>query len=381
MLVQRFARWCETASCAERGAAADIVVRALREPSAMADERQAALLALSVLVDDPSPKVRLALAEGLCEFARAPREALIVLSASSDSIACLIAARSASLVDADFIDLAASGSVRLRTVIAGRPLVSVRLSAALAEIGEACVCTELVANEGAAIAGLTYRRLVERQGDNAALRGALLSRGDLPVCVRQMLILKTGEALSRLPILVNLVGGERAGRLTGEICERSTAELADTIDPCEAPALVEHLRASGQLNVAFLLRTVCAGHVDLLVMALARLSGMPERRVRAAVLDNRRSFCTILQNCGLPSAAQPLFAAAIAVWQDVVSGRSVHHLDDIPRQVVERVASGTRALGSADVADELQSMLQFLHRLSFDQARSSLRQRSLRLAA
>ena len=87
------------------------------------------------------------------------------------------------------------------------------LSAAIAEIGEAEACRALVANSGADIASLSFRRMVERHGHVGALREALIADRRLPSDCRHMLLVKLGEALKGSPLVVALMGAARAERL------------------------------------------------------------------------------------------------------------------------------------------------------------------------
>ncbi|MDX1732687.1 MAG: DUF2336 domain-containing protein, partial [Aurantimonas coralicida] len=211
------------------------------------------------------------------------------------------------------------------------------------------------------------------------LRGALMARDDLPSTVRQTLILRTGQALAELPMLRNLIGGERADRLAFEACERATALLADTIGEAEVPALVEHLRASGQLNVAFLLRTVCTGNIDLFAAALVRLSAMSDRRVRTILADGRQSaFRTLMTAAGLPVASAPLFRCAVAVWRELATGRLSVAVEDVPQLVMQRVAGSFPATQGDSGFDEI---MRFLHRLAGETSREAARQHARQLAA
>lgn len=379
MIVQRFVKWCETANSAERAEGATILARAFVQSGITAEERSGVEAALTLMLDDPSPKVRLALAEGLADDSRVPRAVLLSLCEDSPAIACVVASRSPALRDDELIDLAASGSAELRTAIATRSALSTRVAAAIAEVAEPANCVSLLENRGAAIASVSFRRIADRHGGSASVRGALLNRVDLPATVRQTLILRTGQALAGLPILRNLVGADRAERLAFDACERATAMLAETVPEAEIPALVEHLRASGQLNVAFLLRTVCAGNIDLFAAALARLSSMSERRVRSILAEGRDgAFRTMITACGLPSVVAPLFLIAVGVWREVASGTRVVAAEDVPQLIMQRlVAVSTSRSRSAG----FEAMMRFLGRLAGETERDAAREQARRLAA
>nr|WP_232845624.1 DUF2336 domain-containing protein [Aurantimonas marina] len=331
------------------------------------------------MLDDPSPKVRLALAEGLADDSRVPRPVLLSLCEDSPAIAGVVASRSPALRDDELIDLAASGPAELRTAIAARRRVSTRVAAAIAEVAEPGSCITLLENQAAAIAGVSFRRIAERHGANASVRGALLDRSDLPATVRQTMILCTGQALAALPILRNLVGADRAERTAFDACERATALLAETVPEVEIPALVEHLRASGQLNVAFLLRTVCAGNIDLFAAALVRLSSMSERRVRSILAEGRDgAFRTMITRCGLPSVATPLFLIAVGVWREIASGKRVVAVEGVPQLIMQRlVAASTDRSRTAG----FEAMMRFLYRLAGETERDAAREQARSLAA
>lgn len=379
MIVQRFVKWCETANSAQRVEGATILARAFVEGRITPEERSGAEAALTLMLDDPSPKVRLALAEGLADDSRVPRPVLLSLCEDSPAIACVVASRSPALRDDELIDLAASGPQELRAAIAGRRLVSTRVAAAIAEVAEPGSCITLLENRAAVIAGVSFRRIAERHGGNASVRGALLDRPELPATVRQTMILRTGQALAALPMLRNLVGADRAERLAFDACERATAMLAETVPEAEIPALVEHLRASGQLNVAFLLRTVCAGNIDLFAAALVRLSSMSERRVRSILAEGRDgAFRTMITTCGLPSVAAPLFLIAVGVWREIASGKRIVAAEDVPQLIMQRLVA-TSADRSRTAGFE--AMMRFLYRLAGEIERDAAREQARKLAA
>ncbi len=82
MIVQAFLRWVEGAKTSDRACAARALARAFLMERITSRERDAAAMALNYLLDDPSPVVRLALAESLCASAAAPRT--VVLSLAED---------------------------------------------------------------------------------------------------------------------------------------------------------------------------------------------------------------------------------------------------------------------------------------------------------
>ena len=97
-----------------------------------AEEREAALMAMTWLLDDPSPKVRLALAESIADAEDVPRALVLPLAHDQPQIACQIISRSPILSELDLVDLAGRGDSVTRVLIASRFIVSLPVCAAIA---------------------------------------------------------------------------------------------------------------------------------------------------------------------------------------------------------------------------------------------------------
>ncbi|UIJ73857.1 DUF2336 domain-containing protein [Aurantimonas sp. HBX-1] len=379
MIVQRFVHWRHTANSAGRADAARSVAQAYIEGRFGAAERSEAEATLTLMLDDPSPKVRQALAEGLATAPGVPAVILRALCDDSDAIACPVVRGSPALDDEDLVTLAAVGSEAVRRAIVARRVLSVRVSAAIAEIADPAVCVALLENDGAAIAAVSYQRLAERHGQDADIRGALLARDDLPATVRQQMILAAGQALAALPLLRSLVGAARAEDVTLAACERATAKLAEVAPAGEIPTLVEHLRRSGQLTTAFLLRVVSTGDIDLLAAALACLSQTAERRVMAILAGGRQKAVTaLIVDAGLPVSMGPLFWAAVSVWREVAAGKRPARPEEVPQMIIRRVVADP---GSREGPADTDEAARFLHRLANEAALDAARERARRLAA
>src|SRR5690606_37323059 len=124
----------------------------------------------------------------------APPQVIAGLAADQPDVATVVLARSPVLTDGDLVDRIACGDARVQEAIAARASVSMQVAAALAEVGEAQACRTLVANHGARIAALSYRRMSERFGDDGAVRESLLADPLLPADCRHLLLTKVGDA-------------------------------------------------------------------------------------------------------------------------------------------------------------------------------------------
>jgi uncharacterized protein (DUF2336 family) len=316
MIVKSFLKWFETATVTERCRATVALTRAYSEGRMAADERHAAEAALAYLLDDPSPKVRLALAEGLALTDHAPRSVILRLAEDQVEVAARIIALSPVLGDNDLIEIIASGRASLQQFVAYRCDLSVAVSAALAEIGSLQAMADLLDNAQAPIARISLRRIAERFGDEAEIRGRLFDRRDLPSDVRQALVERLGAALAGSGLVRSTIGGSRSRKVTEEACVSATLTLADTVSTEEIPALVEHLRIAGRLTPAFLMHTLCAGNVDFFAAAVVALSGMSDSRVRGILNDGREAAIRALyRSIGLERDLAPVFVTATLMWR------------------------------------------------------------------
>ena len=256
MVVSHFLKWVHTARVNERAAAASALARAYVSHDLPFEDRCAAEAALTLLLDDPSAKVRKALAETLALSRHAPLQIVSALASDQPEVASVVLARSPLLTDADLIERVASGGKATQMLIADRPAVSMELSAVIAEIGEAEACRTLVANEGADIATLSFRRMAERHGHVGPLREAMIADPRLPADCRHALLVKLGEALQHSSLVVALIGASRAERLLKDACMKASLTLIDGTRAEDYAALIGHLRVRGDLTASFIIRAL-----------------------------------------------------------------------------------------------------------------------------
>lgn len=378
MIIRHFLKWIGNARVSERAAAAAALSRAFLDHQLPFEDRCEAEAALTLLLDDPSPKVRAAMAEALSMSRHAPPQIIAVLAADQEDVAACILVRSPLLTDADLIDRAAAAKGGVQALIASRPQVSMGLSAAIAEVGELEACLALVRNDGAQIASLSFRRLAERFGQEAALREALLNDPRLPCDCRHMLLVKVGEALREAPLVRALMGQRRAERVTREACMRASLTLIEHTKPEEHAALVEHMRLRGDLTAAFLVRAVAHGKVDFLGSVLMALSGQAESRVRAILASGRDVAVTALfRASGLAEPLHSVFLRALKVWREVAGGRRVAGAQEVSWLMLSELEAAGRTRHS-EQDRELATLIKSIH---LEVLRENARGHALAIAA
>ncbi|HEY6258403.1 MAG TPA: DUF2336 domain-containing protein [Xanthobacteraceae bacterium] len=370
MIVRQFLQWQRTASAADRADATSALARAYLYSDLSPDDRAAAEGALLMLLDDPSPLVRAALAQALAASAGAPPNVILALAGDQPEIAGPVLEHSPLLLDADLVDAVATSGSPAQLAIASRAFLPPAVSAAIAEVGSPEACLVLIENARAEVAPFSLDRIVERFGHLGAIREAMLARPDVPAPTRQRLVAKLSQTLAGFVTARAWLQEDRAQRLAKEACEKATVILAAVSPGEETRPLVHHLRESGQLTAGLMLRALLSGNVELFVQALAELADMPQPRVSALVHDKRGTgFRALYQRAGLPELAYPAFCEAIEAMREGGFVGSPHGATNLKRRMVERVLTRCTDQSLGDI----EPLLTLLRRFAAEAAREEAR--------
>jgi uncharacterized protein (DUF2336 family) len=357
------------APAAERAGATAALARAYLYSELSADDRAAAEGALIMLLDDPSPVVRTELARALAFSEDAPPAVILVLASDKSDIASWVLEHSPLLLDADLVELVATGTAEAQVAIARRVGLPSPASAALAEVGTAEACLVLLENPHAEIVALSLRRMAERYGHLAAIREAMLLREDLPAAVHQTLVANLSETLARFVSARAGLEHDCAQRIAREACEKATVTLAAASPDRELGPLIRHLRESGKLNAGLVLRALLSGHVEMFLSALAELCDLAIARVSAVVYDeDSNAFRALFDKAGFPPASYPAFRAALDAMRE--GGFDMGGAIRLKRRIVERVL--TRC-AEEDNGVDVRPLLTLLRRFAAEAAREEAR--------
>ncbi|MGX5831903.1 DUF2336 domain-containing protein [Mesorhizobium sp. 43Arga] len=372
VVVSHFLKWIYTARVSERAAAANALARAYVNSELPFEDRCAAEAALTLLLDDASSKVRLAMAEALSMSHHAPLQIISALASDQPEVAGVVLARSPLLTDADLINRVAASQKATQKLIADRPVVSMALSAAIAEIGEAEACAVLLANSGASIASLSFRRMAERHGHLPQVREALISDIRLPADCRHMLLIKLGETLKTSPLVMALMGAARADRVLRDACVKASVTLIEGTRQEEHAALIEHLRLRGDLTASFLIRTIAHGKVDFFGSTLVALGQQSEPRVRALLAGgNDVALQALFRSAGLAVATHAIILRALKIWREVANGKRVAGVQEVSWLMLKE-------LGGQSAEGDLAALVKSIH---LDALRENARGHALAIAA
>lgn len=357
MIVQAFLRWAETARTGERARAANALAKAFVQSALGPDEHRAAMMAMTYLLDDPSPKVRLSLAQALASSDAAPRAIIMSLAEDQPEIACTVIACSPVLRDADLVELAGRGDSFTRSLVAARPSLGYSAAAAVAEVGDGPEIILLLENETASISRISLRRMAERFGHLADVRHMLLDRSNLPADARHMLVAHVATALAGSDLVTRTIGAKRIDIVTREAGDEAVVAIAGSISQDEIPLLVEHLKTSGRLTPALLIHALCSGKVDFFASAIVSLVDLDERRVRAILATGRiHAVRALFEAAGIGRDIVAVFVESVFLWRRAAAGAG---LDTCYLALLEQFDSSR---GDGGAIGQLLDMVDLLHR-------------------
>lgn len=370
MIVRQFLHWMRTASPGERAEATSALARAYLYSDLSDSDRAAAEGAMIMLLDDPSPLVRRALAQVFASTEYAPPAVVHSLANDQPDVAAPVLQRSPLFLDSDLVEAVATGENARQVAIASRAYLPCSVSAAIAEVGCAEACLVVLENKDAEIVPFSLDRIVDRFGHLGAIRDVLLARDDLPVATRQALVVKLSESLAAFVTSRDWLAADRARRITREACEKATVALAAETPEGEVRPLVRHLRESGQLTAGLILRALLSGNVGLFEEALAELADVPLARAVGIIHDRRGAgFRALYDKAGLPASIFPAFREALDTMREDGLLMDPGGASRLKLRIVERVLSRCESAS----AEEVEPLLTLLRRYAAEAARDEAR--------
>jgi uncharacterized protein (DUF2336 family) len=370
MIVRQFLHWLRYAPAGERAEATSALARAYLFSDLSPDDRAAAEGAMLMLLDDPSPLVRRALADVFAGSAQAPPAIIHALASDQPEVAEPVLERSPLLLDADLVDAVATARPAAQVAIARRAILPRSVAAAIAEVGCPEACLVLVENPHAEIVPFSIERIVDRHGHLAAIRETLLERPDLPAPIRQKLVAKLSETLANFVVARAWLEPDDAKRIAREACEKAAIVLAAQSGEREVRPLIRHLRESGQLTAGLILRALLCGNTLMFEEALADLSGLSLGRVSGLVHDDGGAgFRALFDRAGLPPASYQAFREALSALREGGLAGEPGGATRLKRRMIERVLTRCE---EQEIGD-LEPLLTLLRRFATEAAREEAR--------
>ncbi|WP_375450538.1 DUF2336 domain-containing protein [uncultured Devosia sp.] len=307
-----FVRLSQSSDSEERGGAAHMAAMAYLGHQGPADEQAALYASLIGFLDDPSVKVRAALAYGLLHAADAPRPIMLALLHDSAVISRAVVQYSPVLIDADIVGLVREFDLPMLLAVCQRSAISERLASALIARGEQPVSLRVLRRADAAVGAALLQQLAEREGHDADMRGALLMRRELPAAIRALVVQKAVEALAGARIVKGALASDRLARVLRNSRDTALSAIGEREAVKAQTGFAADLIVSDRLNTRLLLHAVVTGHVMFFADCLAELGQTPRDKV-FSLLENgsRPALNAMLGRCGLGEGMRLLFVKLV----------------------------------------------------------------------
>ncbi|HVX82422.1 MAG TPA: DUF2336 domain-containing protein [Devosiaceae bacterium] len=368
---QQFVELSQSGDSEARGQAAHLAALAYLAHTGPADEQAALYAALVGFLDDPSVKVRAALAYGLLHASAAPRPILLSLLHDSPVIARAVAQYSPALIDADLLSLVRSAEPSLLMAVAMRERISPRLAEALIGRGDRNVVLKLLGRTDVALSADALSRIAEDFGrGDAALRGALLARDDLPAPARLLLVEAVVSALSDFRLVKGAIQPERLKKLLRNASDTALTAIGEGTDGPPRAQYAARLIEDERISSRVMLHAIINGHVMFFADCLAELSEMSRAKVFTLLeTGSRPALNALLARCGMSEGMRNLVARLVflARTSDLAEDVAARHF------VVTVLTEELIVEHQGDIPAELEEAFIYLSEQNVALARSAAR--------
>lgn len=367
---QRYVQLSQSRDSEERGQAAHLAAMAYLAHKGPADEQAALYAALMNFLDDPSVKVRAALAYGLLHSEHAPRPIMLSLAQDAPVISRAVVQFSPVLLDADLMGIIRSGDPEMLAVMTARPTLSQRVALALVRLGDPDLCVRVLGRTDIGLPEDDLSMLADKWGEDAKVRGALLKRGDLPGIARLHLVGCVREALVGLRIVKGAIQPRRLERLMRDACDGATTEIGEREAGRGASGFAAAMAEGEKINARLMLHALVHGRVLFFADALAQLSGTPRTKV-FTILDggSRAALHALFTRSGFTPAVRNLLARMVG------HARRADLADDVTARhyVVSLLIEELIAEHDGELPSSLDESFAYLNEQNIALARSAAR--------
>lgn len=297
----------------ERGRAAHLAAQAYLAHYGPADEHAALYAALIGFLDDPSVKVRAALAYGLLHTREAPRPILLALLQDAAVISRAVAQYSPALIDLDLIGVVRTADAPMLLAVAMRDALSSRVIDAVMERGDKVATLKLLGRDDIQISSARLSDLARGVAqEDADIRGALLGRHDLPAAARLTLVQAVAAKLSGARIVKGAVAPARLERLLRNCADTALTAIGEREASATRKDYAVELVVTERISTRVMLHAVVNGHVLFFADCLAELAETPREKVFTLLESgSRAALNALLARCGLKEAVRNMIARLV----------------------------------------------------------------------
>jgi uncharacterized protein (DUF2336 family) len=362
------------ATADERAIAARKLCKTIDTVRLSDDDRDSAGEILRIMAADAAELVRKALAETLKASPHLPRDVALKLARDVESISLPLLNFSPSFTDADLAEIVRLGGPVRQLAIAKRPILSRKVTGALAEHGGERALAAACANDNADFAEDTLQRVIGRFAGSERVLAAIAYRAVLPISVSERLVALVGDQVREHLVSRHDLDPEAALQIAIGSTERATVDLVEEAGrAADIRAFVAHLNHSKRLTASLLLRGLAHGHMTFFEWGVAELAGVPHHRTWLMIHDaGPLGLRAIYERAGLPARLFPAFRAAVDTFHSVEFDGGQRDVERFQERMLQRFLTQPQAAAREDV-DYLLDKMDQLSRAARSEARRAER--------
>ncbi len=230
-----------------------------------------------LLMRDAERLVRGALAMRLKANPGVPRDIVLHLANDHHEVATPVLSASSVLSDADLIQMIESTQEIIKlNAIAGRPLVSSRLSDALIDTRYPEVISSLLANDGASISETSLSSICSEFAAEESVMMAMAARAHLPAALVDRLMQQASASVTKALKKNYQFGAALVEKAAHAVQETTLAQLlSKPVSDKDMAQLCAQMHTEGRLNASIIMTALCLGHLHFVRHALAKLADIP----------------------------------------------------------------------------------------------------------
>lgn len=361
------------ATADERAMAAQKICRTIDRGDLGEDDRKRASEILRVMAADATELVRRAMAITLKESKVLPRDVALRLAEDVDSVCLPVLSFSPAFTDDDLAEIIRLGGAVQQVAIAKRPVLSQKVTAAIAMHGVERAVEAACANDRADFAESSLQKVISRFEQSERVLAAVAYRQVLPLSITERLIEMVGDQLRDHILSHHEISPETAVSLVLGAKERATIDLVDQAGrTADAKSFVAHLHKHERLTPSLLLRALAHGHMTFFEWGVAELSGVPHHRTWLMIHDaGPLGLRAIYERAGLPARLFTAFRAAVDTYHSMELDGGARDPMRFQECMIQRFLTQPQSGGREDV-DYLLDRMDKLARQSRRDARVRL---------
>ncbi|MDD3444974.1 MAG: DUF2336 domain-containing protein [Zavarzinia sp.] len=269
-----------------------------------------------------------------------PHDIAIKLASDVDHVALPVLEASSVLTDEDLLGLVLETSSAGLSAIAGRTVVSERLSDAVIARGDEGAVARLVRNPGAQLTEAALDRVADDHGRSPRVAEPLAGRGGLPSRVAAKLMAMVAEQLRNHLATRCAISDDQLADLILESRERATLMLPHGAGQ-DLESFITDLHRAGTLTPTLIMRALLTGDYLFFETALALRAGVPVANASALIADpGGGGIARLFAVAGMPEVQLPLARVALMAAEETelrdAPGARAHYRE----LVVERILTG-----------------------------------------